>query len=82
MKKMSKKWNGHTMDITVTEGNTAWQFVACFNEKTNSWSTFGYVYTEDDEDNLPSFRKDEVGDDEVGEMISRFEKEYGPKIAR
>ena len=82
MKKMSKKWNGSTMDITVTEGNTAWQFVACFHEETNAWNTFGYIYTEDGEDNLTEFRKDSVSDDEVGEMISRFEQEYGPKIAR
>lgn len=76
-KTVTKRWKNDSLTITVDQGNVRWQFVACYGKETDTWCTFGYITIgEDPEDNLDEYRKDGLNDDEVGEMVSAFEKEY------
>lgn len=77
-RKISKKWDGKSLEITIDKGDDRWQFVAFAKDaKGERWETMGFYSNEEDEWNLDSWRNHDISAIEVGELADRFEKEVG-----
>ena len=71
----TKVWDGKSLKLTAKcDGYFAELHAMC--GAADMWYTYGYITTEDGEDNLISYRQAALTAAQVGELVSRFEKEF------
>ena len=73
----TKKWDGNRVEITAkcADGRFAELHAMCGVGEV--WYTYGYITVGDEpEDNLDGYRQAELTAAQVGELVSRFEKEF------
>lgn len=76
-KTVTKRWKNDSLTITVDQGDNRLMFVAYYMKATDKWNTDGFIHVgEDPEDNWDEWSKEGLNDEEVGEMVAKFEKEY------
>jgi hypothetical protein len=76
MTEFAKKWNGKSLKVTATCANGTFAELHAMCGTGEMWCTYGYITTEDGEDNLDGYRQAELTAAQVGELVSRFEKEF------
>ena len=76
MTQFAKEWNGKTLKVTAkcSDGSFAELHAMC--GVGEMWYTYGYITTEDGEDNLDGYRAADLTAAQVGELVGRFEKEF------
>jgi hypothetical protein len=76
MTQFAKEWNGKSLKVTAKCADGRFVELHAMCGVGEVWYTYGYITTQNGEDNLYSYQQVELTAAQVGELVAKFEKEF------